>query len=84
MFVLNDLDQPTGDIPHGIFLLQRHESPGTSAVFGRCGSGAADTDRISLFGVKRQFLLDPNLVLPSIDEVVLIEKAFIKTKPKAA
>jgi hypothetical protein len=47
-----------------------------TAIFRWAGSLPADTDGIDLLGRKRQNAFQPDLVLPPISEVILVEKPF--------
>ena len=53
------------------------EGPGTAAVFRRCLALPTDTDRVPPLRLLREPVFDPDLVLPRVAEVILVEEAFV-------
>jgi hypothetical protein len=53
------------------------EGPGAATVFRRCPASPPDTERIAPLRLLRELPLDPDLVLPGIAEVTLVEEAFV-------
>ena len=53
------------------------EGPGAAAAFRRSLAFPTDTDRIAPLRLLREPGFDPDLVLPRVAEVILIEEAFV-------
>jgi hypothetical protein len=54
----------------------------SSRVLGRHRPPSSDTNRKHSFGIQRQHLFEPYIVLPVVVQIILVQKAFTKTKPK--
>jgi len=57
-----------------------HIGPSPSTILGRHRPLSPSTNRKDTFGVQRQHLFEPYIVLPVVVETILIQKAFTKTK----
>ncbi len=53
------------------------EGPGAATVFRRCRASPADTDRIGPPRLLVEPAFDPDLVLPPVAEVILVEEPFV-------
>ena len=63
-------------------ILEREKAPWTATVFGRTGTGTAETDRIPLFRIDRQHFFQSDFVFPVITKVVGVQKALVRAKLK--
>ena len=64
--------EPIGDGQQRVALAELEEGPWTAAVLGRYSAPPTDAAWIDTPGLERQDLLDAQVVLPTIDEVVLV------------
>ena len=69
-----------GDGHDRVVLPELEEGPGPATVLGWCSASATDTHRVPTPRVERQNLLEPHVVLPVIDEVVLVQEVFSDTQ----
>jgi len=58
--------------------------PSPSGILGRHRPLPSSTNRKGTFGVQRQHLFEPNIVLPVVVKIVLIRKAFAEAKTELA
>jgi hypothetical protein len=57
-----------------------HIGPSPSTILGRHRPLSPSTNRKDTFGIRRPHLFEPYIVLPVVVEIILIQKAFTKTK----
>ena len=58
--------------------------PSPSRILGRNRPLPPSTNRKDTFGIQRQHLFEPYIVLPVVVEIILIQKAFTETKTELA
>ena len=81
---LEDVQQPPGDVASRVVLAPLQERPGPATVFGRGGATATDAAWIDAPRRQRQDLLDPDVVLPVVGEVVLVQEALADAQPESS
>jgi hypothetical protein len=64
-----------GDRHDRVVLAELEKCPGPATVLGWCSPSASDAHRVPTPRVERQNLLEPHVVLPVIDEAVLVQEA---------
>jgi hypothetical protein len=69
-----------GDADRRVALPELEERPRPATLLGWCRPSAAKAHRVAPLWVRRQDLLKPQIVLPAINEVVLIQEALSETQ----
>jgi hypothetical protein len=81
---LDDAQQLPADAGGRVVLAPLQERPVAATIFGWGGATATDAARIGAPRRQRQDLLDPEVVLPAVDEVVLVPEALADAEPELA
>src|SRR5207245_2954184 len=68
------------DFPQRVLVLQLHKCPGAAAVLDWPASFPCYADGITLRWVKRENLLQTNLMLPPIGQVIFVDPRFLPTE----
>ncbi len=81
---LDQVQEPITDAYDGVLLAQFQKRPRPATVLGRNSAPTADAHRVPSSGLQRPNLLDPDVMLPAVGEVVLIQEALADTQPELA
>jgi len=72
-----------GDDRQAVALTQVQERPRAAAVLGWAGPPTARADRVAAAGFGRDELLDPDVVAPAVDEVIVVAEPFAGAQAEA-
>ena len=81
--VVEQVGHPSGDHGQAVALTQFQERPRPAAVLRWASPPPANADRVAPAGFGRDELLDPDVVAPAVDEVVVVDEPFPDAQAEA-